>query len=218
MIVSAIGHCLPGAKFHDSEFAVDEYLLRLVEDAVLRDDDVNSAMNQTDNDGIGEVYLPIEEFHLAELPPPGEELDLSFGGHVSMDIDTERPYSGHRIPVQVALWLEAKGRVCFAAPRFEVLEAGLDYGWGDDEVPQQPPRTLAEALADALGLEVAEAEELVDIEPIVNESDDGLVYSYLFDFSEEVSPELAQKILANHGELRLEVSPAFFDGVRRADD
>lgn len=133
LVALAIGHCLPGAQFHDSEFAVDEYLHRMVEDAVLRDDDVNSAMSQTNNDGVGEVYLPIQEFHLGELPPPGEGLDLSFGGHVSMDIDTERPYSGHRIPVQVALWLEAKGRVCFAAPHCEVLEARLDYGWGDDD-------------------------------------------------------------------------------------
>lgn len=78
-----------------------------------------------------------------------------------------------------------------------MVSAGLDYDWGDDE---PPVKTLAEALAEALNIEVAEAEELTDVEPTELNSHSGeMPYGYLFDFTDRVSPALAARLMAQHG-------------------
>lgn len=216
LLEGAFKDCLPDAHIHASEGAVDDYFRHLVEQVVMNDADVTSAMAMANHDGVREIYLPLDDFQLSALPTPGESLDLSFEGHVSMEVDTERPYSGHHIDVEVAFTVEAKGKVCFAEPQCEVLQAKLDFGWGDDE--EEAPRiSLTEAIAQELGLETEEAEQLVDAEPIENASDDGLIYSYIFDFSETASPSIAQKIMAKYGQMQVEVSPWFFDRIRHVD-
>jgi hypothetical protein len=76
-------------------------------------------------------------------------------------------------------------------------------------------RTLAEALAEALGIDVAEAQELTDAEPqeLTGSNDDGMVYGYLLDFADYASPALADKLMQLRGSLTLEVGTWFFDGV-----
>ena len=44
-----------------------------------------------------------------------------------------------------------------------------------------------------------------------------MIYSYLLDFTDAASPEIAQKIRQRHGSLRIEVEPNFFDNVRSDD-
>ncbi len=80
-------------------------------------------------------------------------------------------------------------------------------------------RTLAQALANELGIDVVEAEELVEAEPqeLTGSSDDWTVYAYLFDFTDYASEELADKLMQLHGSLTLEVGPWFFDNIEGSD-
>jgi hypothetical protein len=158
-----------------------------MQEAVLSDGGVNSSMANANYDGIDEVYF--EE----ELDPNEATLDepvsATISGHVSLGIDTERPYAGHQVRFEVAVSLARCGRCCFEAPDIEVMSAGLDYDWGGDE---PPTKTLAEALAEALNIDVAEAQELADVEPTELSGQSGeTTYGYFFDFARHASPELA---------------------------
>jgi hypothetical protein len=90
---------------------------------------------------------------------------------------------------------------------------------GSNDQEPRHSRTLAEALAEALGIDVAEAEELTAAEPqeLTGRSEDGMVYGYLFDFSGHASHELADKLMKVHGSLTLEVGTWFFDDIEGAD-
>ncbi|EGK70652.1 hypothetical protein METUNv1_03122 [Methyloversatilis universalis FAM5] len=81
---------------------------------------------------------------------------------------------------------------------------------------QEPPmKTLAQALAEKLGISASEAEGLVDAEPQELTGNSGeMTYSYLFDFTNHASPRLRAKLLQKHGSLQLEVVPSFFETVR----
>lgn len=80
---------------------------------------------------------------------------------------------------------------------------------------QEPPmKTLAQALAEELGISTSEAEELVDAEPQELTGNSGeMTYSYLFDFTNYASSKLRTKLLKKRGSLQLEVGPWFFDTV-----
>ena len=93
----------------------------------------------------------------------------------------------------------------------------LDWSWGADDDDEPPKVSLAKALSEETGLTVAEAEELVDAEAVANESDDGVVYEYVFDFSGFASPATAAKLQSKYGSLQVEVFPSFFDRVAHSD-
>lgn len=205
---------MPETKVHrdysDLAMAVQDKM----QAAVLSDDEVNSSMGNANYDGIDEVYF--EE----EIEPDEATLDepvaVTIAGHVGLGIDTERPYSGHLVRFEVAVSLARCGRRCFEAPDIEVTSAGLDYDWGGDE--PVPRRTLAQALAEELNIDVAEAEELTDVEPQELTGHSGeMTYSFLFDFAGQVSPQLAARLMAQHGSLQLEVGPSFFEVLRGPD-
>lgn len=203
---------LPGTKLHRNDDALADALRDYVDSTAYNHGETGSAMAATNNDGVQEIYLPLD-FTLAELPPLGEVLELEIDGHISMKPDIERPYSGHKIDVQGTLFLERVGRVAIAEPEFQLGSAKLDYNWdGEDDGPKV---SLAQALADELGITPEEAEELVDVEPQAIEGNDDVVHGYVFDFSEVVSPELRAKLLAKHGSLQARVQPWFFDRVAR---
>lgn len=213
LIVAAFRERVPGTKVHrtfsDLAMAVQDEM----QEAVLSDDGVNSSMANANYDGIDEVYF--EE----ELDPDEATLDepvsATISGHVGLGIDTERPYAGHQVRFEVAVSLARCGRCCFEAPDIEVMSAGLDYDWGGDE---PPTKTLAQALAETLNIDVAEAQQLADVEPTALTGHSGeTTYGYLFDFARHASPELAAKLMVQHGSLQLEVQPWFFDGIRDAD-
>lgn len=211
LIQSAINERIASARFYSPEMMLDEFVRSKLEHFVLNHDETSGAMAMTNNDGIDEIYLPFDELVMSELPLPGESLALEFDGHISMVPDTERPYSGHHIDVTGRVILERVGRVCIAEPIFEV-NAKLDFGWGDEDIPPKVP--LSQALAEELGIELSEAEELVDAEPLAVESNDDLVYRYTYDFSLFASPAVAKKLIAKHGSLQIDVPPWFFDRVR----
>lgn len=213
LLQQAFAERLPGAHLHQSEGDLHNYITSLVDDVALNDDAVSGEMASTNGDSIDEVYIPVDDIELASLPPLGELLEMELEGHIAMGIDTERPYSGHKIEVQVHLAIERTGKVSIAEPVCEVVSAQLDWSWGADDEDGPPKVSLAQALADETGLTVAEAEELTDAEALPNESDDGMVYGYVFDFNGYATPSTAAKLEAKYGSLHVEVSPSFFEQV-----
>lgn len=205
--------CLPNADIHQSMDELYNYITNLVEDQVLNDSSVSGEISTTNGDGVDEVYIPVDEFVMEALPPLGQPFNIELDGHVAMNIDDERPYSGHIIHVKAILIIERTGKVSIVEPICEVVNAGIDYNWGDDN-HHLLERPLAEALAEELELKLSEAKELVDAEPIENVSSDGLVYGYTFDFTHHASPAVATKIQTKYGSLMVEVPSWFFEGVR----
>lgn len=203
---------LPAVKVHLSESHLEDALRAHVDDHVVNSDgQVSGQMAMTNSDGIDEIYLPFD-LDYAAIPDPGDSLVIKLDGHIAMGIDAERPYSGHKIEVKGTLEVERLGKRCLAAPVCDVEHAALHWGWAQPE-----SISLAEALADELGLKVSEAEELVDIEPLTLASDDDLVYGYAYDFSPAASPAVAEKLVAKYGSLQVTVGPNFFDNVSSTD-
>ncbi len=203
---------LPGTAFHGHDDAMSDALRDLVNDRVYNHDQTSSAMALTNNDGVDEIYLPLD-LTLAELPPPGEVFELEIDGHIAMKPDIERPYSGHKIDVRCSLLIKRVSRVAIAEPEFRLEKAELDHNWygdGEDEPPKVP---LVQALAEELGITLDEAGELVDVEPMAIEGNDQMVYGYVFDFAEAASPELQAKLLEKHGSLQHQVPQWFFEQV-----
>lgn len=212
LLHTAFEERLPSAQIHASSAALDAYVRDIVQEVVLTHGNTASATAMTNSNGIREIYLPFDDVVLHDLPL-GEVLREDFVGHVSMEVDTERPYHGHKIDVEARLVLERKGRACIAEPICEVVSAKLNYGWNAEDEDDVPTVSLAQALADELGLELAEAEELVDAEAMADESDDGLLYRYIYDFRDHASPTVAEKLIAKYGSLEVEVPAWFFDRV-----
>lgn len=197
---------LPRVEVHLTEEQLVDAVRAYVDNYVVNHGRTSGEIAMTNGDGLDEVYLPIE-FSFDDIPEAGDSLAIEVVGHVSMGIDTERPYVGHRIDVRAMLSLERVGKRCVAAS-CELENAELDWSWAE------PPKvSMAEALAEELDLDVSEAEELVDVEPLALTSDDDLVYGYEFDFSEAASPAVAEKIMAKHDSLQVTVGPNFFDNV-----
>lgn len=212
LVVDAFKTELPGTAFHRHDDALSDALRDLVDDRVYNHDQTCSAMASTNNDGVDEIYLPLD-LTLAELPPPGEVFELEIDGYISMKPDVERPYSGHKIDVRCSLFIERVSRVAIAEPEFRLESAKLDYNWDGDGEDQPRKVPLAQALAEELGISLSEAKELVDVEPMAIEGNDDMVYGYVFDFADAASPELRAKLLERHGSLQHQVPPGFFENV-----
>ncbi|WMY08675.1 hypothetical protein [Paraburkholderia phenoliruptrix] len=128
LLKSAFEQHLPGLAVHQSHDALEDAVRDIVDATVLNHGETISAMTVTNNDGIREVYLPVD-FEMDALPSPDDFLEIPIEGHVTMKPDIERPYVGHRIDVQATLMLARVGRVCIAAPVVHVESAQLDYDW-----------------------------------------------------------------------------------------
>lgn len=216
LVKQAFKERLPSTKFNSSYDDLSADFLESVQDVVLADDDVSAAMANANFDGVEEVYF--EE----DLEPQFATLDLPYTEtvdvQVTLGLDPERPYSGHKVMCKVAVTSTRCGLRCFEAPEVEVLSAGLDQDWGDEDCDEPPIRSMAQALAEELDIEVGEAEWLVDAEPIEDTGSSGeMVYRYVFDFTDHASPELAAKLMRQRGSLQLEVGPNFFEGIRGSD-
>lgn len=213
LIEAAFAERLPATRVHRSLGALAGDFQDELQAAVLDDGAVSSAMASANYDGIEEVYLEEEvDPNLATVDEPAV---ATISGHITLGIDTERQYVGHKVQLQVAAKVVRCGRRCFEKLQIEVLSAGLEQDWDDAEHDDEPPRkTLAQALAVELNIDVSDAEELVDVEAqeLTGHSGD-MTYGYLFDFTDEASPELAAKLMQQHGSLKLEVGPWFFEGV-----
>lgn len=216
LLNTAFQERLPQTKLHASYSAWEDRLREEVDTHVIEDGEVNGEMANANYDGIDEIYFELEvPFDEVTVESP---LVIDLDGHVGLGIDIDRPYSGHKVNVEVTLTLERLGRHCFAETDIDIVKAALDYGWGDtdpEDENQPPPRTLAQALAEELGIEPFEAEQLADAEAqeLTGNSGD-MIYGYLFDFAKHASPQLAGKLLARNGSLQFEVGPNFFEGIR----
>jgi hypothetical protein len=216
LVNTAFKERLPETRVHDSLFAFAMHIQDRMQDAVISDDDVNCEMANANYDGVDEVYLEDEVApDQAEIAKP---MQVTIHGQVNLGIDTERPYSGHQVDFEAAVTLVRCGRRCFEDCEIEVVSASLNQEWGDERDDEPPPqRTLAQALAQELNIDVAEAEQLTDVEAQELTGNSGeMTYGYLFDFAGRVPPELAVRLMQQHGSLQLEVGPAFFEGIRQA--
>lgn len=213
LIDEAFRERLQHTRLHASYSAFEGFLQDQAGSDISEDADVSSASANANYDGIDEVYFELEiDLDQVAVDEPAV---LEFDGYVGLGIDTERPYSGHKVNFKAVLTLTRVGRRCFERVEVEVFSAALDYGWSEPDPEDGPPnRTLALALADELDIELFEAEQLVDAEPQALTGSSGeMTYSYLFDFTDYASPALAAKLLAKHGSLQLEVGVNFFDDI-----
>lgn len=199
---------------HSSFDAFEDHVRMRVEKVVFEDNRVNSAMANTNCNGVEEIYFDFEAE--PERIAVGDSLVIDLEGHVRLGIDAERPYSGHIISVEGTLCLERMGRQCFSSPDCQVTNAEIDVGWADEYQDGEPPViSMAQAYADLLGLTLAEASELTDVEPEPRDGHSGeAIYGYMLDFTGYASPEVARKILQNNDSLGIAVGPEFFENVR----
>lgn len=212
MVRGAFKTELPGTVFHRHDEALSDALRDLVNDRAYNHEQTSSAMASTNNDGIDEIYLPLD-LTLAELPPLGDVFEFKIDGHIAMTPDVERPYSGHKIDVRCSLFIERVSRVAITEPEFRLETAKLDYSWEGDSDNEPPRVPLAQALAEELDITLEEAQELVDVEPMVIDGHDDMVYGYVFDFADAASPELQAKLLEKHGSLQHQLPLWFFERV-----
>lgn len=217
LLEAAFSDRLPSARLHSGYGSLEHFLRDRVDQAVLDDDAVSSAMANANYDGIDEIYFDFD----AELDEVviGDQLVVELDGHVGLGIDLDRPYVGDKVSVEGTLTIERLGLHCFGASEIVVTKAALDYGWSDpdpnDGESDPPVRSLTEAYAELLGLEQHEVGNLVDVEPQPLDGSSGeMVYSLLLDFEGHATPDIAARILAQHGSLRFEVLPGFFENVR----
>lgn len=204
-------------RIYASHAEFDNSLRERVDQVVIEDDDVNSEMANANYDGIDEVYFDFEIE--SENISVGHLFEIELNGHVGLGIDTERPYAGHIVKVEGFLTVERLGRQCFGSVDCQVTKAELDTNWGGDDYDgEPPPRSVSEAYAELLGLDLHEVGNLADVEAMELDGSSGeMVYGYLLDFTDHATPEIAQKILLRHSSLRIEVGPGFFEGVRNDD-
>lgn len=213
-VTAAFRRKLAGISVHASFEGFEEAAQLAVDHLVLNHPEVAGEMAMTNSKGIREIYLPYE-IDWSGLPDDGGRAEFPFFGHVTMEIDEDRMYWGHRIDLHATVWVERPGEAVWEAG-CTIARAKL-YRDGDDEVEQGPPRvSLAEALAEELDVAVEEAEHLEDIEPLELSSDDGLVYGFLLDLTEaeEIPHELRSKLQEKHGSLQLHLPPHFYERVR----
>jgi hypothetical protein len=216
LLNAAFEERLARTKVHRSFSSLAVDIQEDMQEAVISDGDVNSEMASANYDGIEEVY--IEEEVDPEAATIDDPLAVTIPGQITLGIDTERPYSGHKVRFKVAVTLPRRGQRCFEEAEIEVMSAALDQNWGDTDDDSPPTKTLAQALAAELNIDIADAELLTDVEAQELTGNSGeMTYSYLFDFSGQVSPELAAKLMEQHGSLQLEVGPWFFDGIKGLD-
>jgi hypothetical protein len=149
LIAAAFAERLPKTKLHGSYDSLAAEFLEQVQYEVSSDDDVNGAMANANYDGIEEVYLEndLEPGKATVEQPYTENVPVQ----ITLGIDLERPYTGHKVRCEVAVTTVCIGRRCLETPQVEVLSAALDSDWGDSDDPENaapaPLLTLAEALA-----------------------------------------------------------------------
>lgn len=120
---------LPAVEVHLSESHLEDALRAHVDYHVVNNGLASGQMAMTNSDGIDEIYLPFD-LDYGHIPDPGDSLVIDLDGHVAMGIDTERPYSGHKIEVKGTLEVERLGKRCLAAPVCDVQHAKCDLSIG----------------------------------------------------------------------------------------
>lgn len=209
LITAAFNRCLPGVPIYSDEDSWSERIREYVVDLVERNDDVIGLIGDTNNGGISETHVPFD-LSTENVPPPEQTLSTNMNVRITLALDFERPYAGHEIDVTVDLRIPRLGGALWGAPEGHVTHWRL--------VNDEPKLiSRAQALANAFGLELEEAQELEDVEEHPIEGNDDAVYGYYFDFGNHASPAIAAKLMAKFGRLdNLRVALGFFDQIGRS--
>ncbi|KVP65643.1 peptide ABC transporter permease [Burkholderia ubonensis] len=212
LLTTSLQKALPGVRTYRTKDAFDDALRDFIDETVSNNGNVINQVTMS-NGSPGEVYLPFET-SLDDIPL-GDSKEFQIRGHVSLEQDLERPYNGHKVRVEVSLYLTRTGRVCVGQPEVTVTHAELLYYEDEDHDEEGPKVSLAQALSDQLGITLAEAQMLEDADLQANESNDGgLVYSHILDAaSVNLPPELQAKLLEKFGSLSIELPAFFYDNV-----
>jgi len=205
---------LPGTVHRDTSAFVDA-LQEFVNEQTPNEGRVASEIDAIYG-SVEEVYMPLEEIDEdLDLDVETEALSAGIAGHVAMEVDRDRPYAGHIIDVEATLIVDRLGKRLFARPELDVEHAQQRW-YGDDRGGGTAKILLAQALAEVLGIEEADAESLDFIE-VANESVDGVLYDIVLEFDKTAPPDIADKIRALHPTLSVRVPPDFFEHVHRPD-
>jgi hypothetical protein len=223
---------LPRTSFHVTPDLFAAAVQSYVDDATYGDDRVVSELSNA-NGSLREIYMPVRLWESLDLTDD-EPYEEAIHGNVTLDPDPnpEKVYFGHKVVVEATLRMPRLGKRLFAAPQLEVTQATFEW-FGrprdDDEAvdsddadedrhdPSPPLISLAAALANATGLDESDAEQL-DYEDFINDSDEGLVFSLILDFSNISDDRVARKLRALHPTMTVEVPPEFFRNVRQDRD
>src|SRR5450830_503991 len=131
LVRDALKQKLPGVSTHDSVSEFEEALRDIVDSYVLNHVETSGQMAMANSNGLSEVYLPFD-VNWQELAINDEGSIIIIDGNISMNLDLERPYSGHQIDVKVALGLVRPARNVYLSS-VELRHALLDRGVGDED-------------------------------------------------------------------------------------
>jgi len=198
------------SRVHASEMAFFDFLHDNLQSTVANHGDVGNITADMNTNGVREIYVPFD-FTLADLPTVGETLSIPITGHISMEIDQDRPYAGHRVDVQAIVSVDRVGHRLVGNVHMEIEQASEN-----DPYANRPLISRAEAFAQRLDmpLELMEQLENVVVDQNTGTSGEG-AYGYWLDFSNADPQNVVRAILQKHGILLFDVGPTFLDDVER---
>jgi hypothetical protein len=127
LIAGAFDALLPRTLVHKSLGGFEEFLLDRLHDEAGNGHVTSGPMAMTNSDGIREIYLPFDlDLDAGQI---GDSEQIEIDGHVTMEPDIERPYSGHHIDVKATIDFTRFGRQLLQGVRMEIVEAKLSYDW-----------------------------------------------------------------------------------------
>ncbi|WP_075793406.1 hypothetical protein [Massilia putida] len=212
LIDAAFASRLRRSGVHASEMDFFDFLHGSLQSTVVNDDDVGRITADMNTNGVREIYVPFD-FTLADLPEVGETLSIPVVGHLSMEIDLERPYAGHQVDVEAIVSVDRLGRRLVGNVHMEIERASENAPYADRALISR-----AQAYADRLDmpLELMEQLDNVLVDENAGTSGDG-AYGYWLDFSAADPQHVVAAILQKHGTLLFDVGPSFFEDVERED-
>ncbi len=124
LVSMAFKSVLPGVRIANSESDLQDDVRLAVEWQVENDPACAGQMVGANHDGVDETYVELE-FEFGDVPDPGNALSVDVAGQITLRVDRDRPYSGHRVKFKGGVFLERLGRTLLAKPRFEAEHAIL---------------------------------------------------------------------------------------------
>jgi hypothetical protein len=128
-VIETFRELLPRAVLHASPGDLDGAVRSFVDNYVVNHEETAGQLALINGYGLDEVYLPIDDIDLSSLPPPGQVEAIAIEGHVSLELDDERPYSGHKVEIEATLTIERVTRQGISAPGCHIDSAKLDWNW-----------------------------------------------------------------------------------------
>ncbi|MBI2768356.1 MAG: hypothetical protein HYX47_01930 [Burkholderiales bacterium] len=208
LVTASLRHQLHGIDIHASLDECEDAIRNAMNNRALNDEQVAGELATVNSDGLDEVYLPVD-IPWDQVPSDGKPLEIAVEGHISMNIDDERPYWGHKVDVSAMLEVSHPATAVWQAT-LHISSARLNRPGDDDDRDEPALISLEQALVEELDVSWEEADLLVDAPMHETASEDGLVYSYIFDFSRlDLPARLQRKITKKAGSLQFEVQPSF---------